>query len=439
MSTVDRPRLRWTNWAGNQRCAPSEVVRPSSTDELVGAVRQASEQELPIKVVGTGHSFTDIACTDGVQISLDRYDRVLSVDESAGTATVQGGIRIRQLNEELAARGLALENLGDISYQTLAGAAATSTHGTGGRFGGLATQIVGLEHVGADGTVTTCSAQENPDVLEVARVGLGALGIVSTLTVRCVPSFRLHAVEEPMRFDELLERFDELVDENDHFEAYWVPHTGWTLTKANNRTDEAPTPRRRVREVRDRIIMENVAFGAVCRVGRSRPSLIPWLARALPSSGRREFVERSDRVFTTARWVRFCEMEYAVPREAAEEMVRGVRDLVERSGLLVSFPVEIRVSAADDITLSTSSGRRSCYVAVHMYKGTPYEQYFRAVESLACSLGGRPHWGKIHFQTAETLRGRYPGWDRFQELRRRMDPAGRYANAYTDRVLGPVG
>lgn len=401
-------------------------------------VRSAAERDLPVKVVGRGHSFTDVACTDGVQLSLDRYDRVLSVDRENRTVKAQGGVRIRQLNEALAAAGLALENLGDISYQTIAGAVATSTHGTGARFGGLATQVVGLELIGGDGSSTRCSPQENPELLQVARVGLGALGIISEITLRCVPAFRLRAVEEPMRVDTLLERFEELVEANDHFEAYWVPHTGWALTKANNRTEDPPTPKRRAREVRDRLVMENLAFGAVCRLGRARPSLIPLLARALPSSGRREFVDRSDHVFTTARWVRFCEMEYAVPREAAADMVKGVREVVERNGLLVSFPVEIRVSAADDIPLSTSSGRRSCYVAVHMYRGTPYEQYFRAVERVADSLDGRPHWGKVHFQTAKTLSGRYPQWERFQHARRQLDPQGRFSNAYTDRVLGPV-
>ncbi|MBA3302566.1 MAG: oxidoreductase, partial [Acidimicrobiia bacterium] len=189
---------------------------------------------------------------------------------------------------------------------------------------------------------------------------------------------------------------------------------------------------------RDDVLVSNVAFGTLCRIGRVRPALIPRLARALPSTGRVTYVERSDRVFASPRFVHFYEMEYAVPRAAAAEAVRAVRSWVERSGMQISFPVEVRFVAGDDIALSPASGRDTCYIAVHVYRGTQFHQYFTAVEDIMGDLGGRPHWGKLHFQTAATLAPRYPRWDEFQSARRRLDPDGRFANDYTDRVLGHI-
>jgi L-gulonolactone oxidase len=388
--------------------------------------------------VGTGHSFTDIACTDGVLINLADYDRILSIDREQSRVTVQAGIPLRVLNEALAARGLAMENLGDIAYQTVAGAISTSTHGTGARFGGLATQVVGLELLTGDGSVVSCSADEECEVFQAARVGLGALGVVSKVTLQYVPGFNLRAVEEPMRLDHVLEHFDEYTADNDHFEFLWVPHTEWALTKRNNRTDDPAGGRGWLGEFRDRVLLENLAFGAMCRVGRVRPSWIPRLSRLLPNLGRTEYVERSYRVFTSPRLVRFYEMEYAIPRPTVVTAVRQVVEFVKCSGLSLSFPVEVRVTAEDDIPLSTATGRPSAYVAVHVYQGMPYEEYFRGVEAIMDPLGGRPHWGKLHYQTAATLAPRYPQWETWQAVRRRMDPGGRFANAYTDRVLGPV-
>lgn len=435
------PQATWTNWAGNQRCAPSGVARPRSVDELVTVVKQAQASRRRVKVVGSGHSFTDIACTDGTLVHLDAYNQVLGVDTSDPghpLITVQAGIRLRDLNDALAARGLALPNLGDIAYQSVSGAMSTSTHGTGAKLGGLATQIRAVELVSADASVHNLSRDDDPEAFQAAKVSLGALGIVSTYTLECVPAFNLRAVEEPMRADEMLDRIDELVDGNEHFEAYWVPHTGWALTKSNNSTTAPVAPRGRAKGFMERVLLENVAFGALCRVGRWRPEWIPTLARVIPSTGRSEFVDRSDRIFTSPRMVHFYEMEYAIPRAAGADAVRELRRFVAASGLRLSFPVEIRFAAADDIFLSTANGRESCYIAVHVYKGMPYEQYFRGVEAIMNAVGGRPHWGKLHFQTAASLASRYPDWERFAMVRKRLDPEAMFANPYLDRVLGSV-
>jgi L-gulono-1,4-lactone dehydrogenase len=433
------PKL-WSNWAGNQQCAPAAWSKPTTEDELVDVVKRAASDGQRVKCVGAGHSFTGIACTDGVLVDLRDYGKVLRADAATGHVTVQAGISLHQLCEELDRRGLALENMGDIDYQSIAGATSTSTHGTGAEFGGLATRIVGLRIVTGDGSLLECTPDENADVFDVARVGLGALGVLSTVTVAAVPAFRLHAVEEAMPVDDVLADFDGFMTSTDHVEFYWVPHTRWALTKRNTRTQDPPSPRRRRQELFDDLLAQNVAFGVLCRVGRRFPRAIPRLAKLLPSaSSRIDYVDRSDKVFTSPRHVRFYEMEYAIPAEAVPESLNRVRTLVDTIGVPISFPVEVRVTAPDDIPLSTATGRRTGYIAVHVYRGTnAYDQYFTGVETIMDDYGGRPHWGKLHYQRAATLAPRYPRWDDFQAMRRRLDPEGRFANPYLDRVLGPV-
>lgn len=432
-------RTSWSNWGRNQQCSPLAIRRPGSEDEIVQLVKEAGDADHRVKVVGAGHSFTSIACTDGVLVELGDYGRLLDHDATANTVTVEAGVPLHRLCDELDAIGLALQNMGDIDRQTIAGATQTATHGTGLRFGNLSSQIVGLRLVTADGSVLDCSADRNPEVFAAARVGLGALGVLSTVTLQCVPAFRVHAVEEPQPIDEVLADLDELVEAHDHFELFWVPHTRWALTKRNRRTDEPAQPRGRAKQWVDDIAITNLAFGAMCRIGRRWPTLIPRLAKMVPSSGRVEYTDRSDRVFTSPRLVKFWEMEYAIPRPALPEALNRVRSLVAALGTPLSFPVEVRVTAGDDIPLSTAHGRETAYIAVHVYRGTPYDAYFSGVERIMDDYGGRPHWGKMHFQSHETLASRYPRWDEFQKVRAALDPSGRFANPYLDRVLGPVG
>jgi len=426
----------WSNWARNQTAHPAAVHRPSGDQELAAIVKRAASEGRTVKVVGSGHSFTDIACTDGHLIDLGHHAAVLDVRPDAGTITVQAGLRLEDLNRALDDRGLAMPNLGDIAYQTVAGATSTSTHGTGVRLTGLAAQISGLRLVLADGSVLDCSADEEAEVFHCARVGLGALGIVSTVTLDVVPAFNLEVVEEPLRVDAVLADLDDHVDGNDHFEFFWVPHTGWALTKTNNRTTKPLAPRGRFSEWRNDLFLQNYAFGVLCRIGRRRPQWIPKLAKALPASGRVTYVDRSYRVFASPRLVRFYEMEYAIPRQACAEALNRVRRFVEESDLLLSFPVEVRFTAPDDIPLSTASGRESCYIAVHVFEGMEHRPYFEGVERIMNDYDGRPHWGKLHFQTAQTLATRYPQWERLTSARDRLDPDGRFTNRYLRRVLG---
>ena len=426
-----------TNWARNQRWLPSRVVDARSTDDVVAAIRSADG--LPVKALGAGHSFTPAAATDGVQISVDAMDRVLDVDRDAKRVRVEAGIRLHQLSDALAAVDLAMPNLGDIDRQSIAGAVATATHGTGIGLGGLATTVVGMELVTGRGEVITIDEREDPELLRVARVGLGALGVVTEVTLQCVDAFTLHARETIEVLDDVLDGFAEHAGAVDHFELYWMPGGGDRCqVKRNRRTDEARRPQGRLAYVRDKWLAENLAFGAACRVGRRMPSTVPRIARLVSSSaGGRELIDRSDRVFCSPRHVRFVEMEYGIPVEHVADSVRRVRQLTTTLEHPVLFPIEVRVSAADDIPLSTGFGRTSGWVAVHQYRNTHHVEYFKGVEAIMDDYGGRPHWGKVHYQRADSLDVAVPRWHEFHTARDRLDPDRTFANRYLERVLGP--
>jgi len=432
----------WTNWAGNQTARPVSIERPRDENDVATIVSKARESSTTVKAVGTGHSFTSTALTSGRLVIMDSLRRIIDVDRSAGTVTVGAGITIGDLNLALHGLGLAMPNLGDIAYQTISGAIATSTHGTGAKLTGLAGQVRALRLVTGTGEVIDLSPSDGA-LFDAACVNIGALGIVTQYTLNVVPAFRLQAAEGAQKLDSLLDDLDSHVDGNDHFEFFWIPHTKWALTKRNNRTD-APVPQStlssRWKHWYSKSLMENYAFGTLCEVGRRRPSLIPRLATALPSSGQTTYVNDSFRIYASKRVVKFLEMEYSIPREHCAEALSSVREMIDRRGHMVSFPVEVRFTAADDIPLSTAHGRPSAYIAVHMYKGTPWpdvERYFRDVEEIMVGFDGRPHWGKMHFRTAADLAPMYPRWSEFREARDRFDPGRVFANDYLRTVLDP--
>lgn len=418
----------WTNWSGGQHCTPAAVVHPGSRADVAAAVAAAST----VRVAGAGHSFSAAAVTEGTLLKLDRLDRVLDCDPAGGLVRVEAGITLHRLNRELLARGLALPNLGDVDVQTLAGALATGTHGTGGRLANLSEAVTGMELVLADGSERELT---EGSLLRAARVGLGALGVVVAVTLRCVPAFRLHAVDESQPLEEVLDSLDELVEANEHFELFSFPHSSLALTRTNNRTEAPAAPPGRAREWTQEVLLDNHLFGVLNRVARRFPRTIPRLNRLAGAAGsRRERIDHSFRVFASPRLVRFEEMEYALPRERAAEAVRAVREILARHA--VSFPLELRFSAGDDALLSPAHERDSAFVAVHVFAGMEWEAPFREVEALMGRWGGRPHWGKRSFLGASELAARYPRWDDFQAARAQLDPGGRFASAWTDHTLG---
>ncbi|MFI6013666.1 D-arabinono-1,4-lactone oxidase [Streptomyces sp. NPDC051243] len=436
-STASGKNGTWRNWGGNVAARPAREVTPASVEELSAAIRRAAEDGLKVKAVGSGHSFTSIAATDGVLIRPQLLTGIRDIDRDAMTVTVEAGTPLKRLNMALAREGLSLTNMGDIMEQTVSGATSTGTHGTGRDSGSIAAQIKGLELVTADGSVLTCSDKENPEIFAAARIGLGALGIVTAITFAVEPVFLLTAREEPMPFDRVVAEFDELWAENEHFEFYWFPHTRNTNTKRNNRSAGPQKPVPRLQGWFEDEFLSNGVFQVAQWVGRAAPAGIPAIARISSKAlSSRTYTDIPYKVFTSPRRVRFVEMEYAVPRAAVIETLRELKAMVDRSGMRVSFPVEVRTAPADDITLSTASGRDSAYIAVHMAKGTPYQRYFTAAERIFTAHEGRPHWGKVHTRDAEYFAQVYPRFGEFTALRDRLDPDRRFQNDYLRRVLG---
>lgn len=428
----------WRNWAGDQACTPLELVRPNGREELAEAVGRAVAAGRKVGVAGSGHSFTEAAKTDGTMIDVRSLSGLIDADPVSGLVRVGAGTVLAELNEELHRLGLAMENLGDIDRQTIAGAISTGTHGTGAKLGNISSQVEALELVLADGSVRELSSGAHPDLLRAARVGIGSLGAIVAVTLRCVPAFTLHRVDTRRPREEVLDAFQEGADSNEHFELFTFPYADSALVLERNRTEGPPRPRGRAAAYLNDIVLENWALEAISAAGKAVPRAIPSLSRfaARLASGSKA-TDRSDRIFANERRVRFTEMEYGVPREHGPEAARRVIEWVRANRYPVFFPIEMRVTAADDALLSPSHERDTAYIAVHQYRGMEWRPYFEAVESIMDEYGGRPHWGKRHFQTAATLAERYPCWAEFQAARDELDPGRAFTNEYAERVLGP--
>lgn len=435
----------WQNWARTASADPELVAEPTNDAEVAALVRWAAARRLPVRAVGAGHSFTDCAVTDGVLLNLDRLDHVEHVGPAGADGSrevrVGAGIRLHRLCRELASRGLALENMGDIDRQSIAGAISTGTHGTGARLGGFATQVRAVRLVTADGEIVEADPNEHADLFELARLGLGAAGVLTAVTLRAVRAFELEAHEAPRPLGQVLETLlgeDGLVESHDHVEFYWFPFTDVALTKINDRVGTGAGPLHPMRRLLDDEILSNGALTLTTELCSSIRALTPAVngiaARAL---GERRYRAPSHEVFTSPRRVRFREMEYAIPREDVVPVLQEVDAWLRRSGENVPFPIEVRFAAADDVWLSTAYQRPTAYVAVHQARRLPYARYFRAVEAIMAEHAGRPHWGKLHRLRADRLRELYPRFDDALAVRDAVDPDRVFGNAYTARVLGP--
>lgn len=436
---MTRPGGTWQNWARSAHVKPASVERPRTPEGVQRAVQAANAHNLPIKAVGAGHSFTGIAVAPGVLLELDDMQGVVAADSERSQVTLLAGTRLHRIPRLLAPHGLAMQNLGDIDRQSISGAISTGTHGTGANFGGLATQVVGVTLITAAGEFLRINETENTELLPAVALGLGALGVIVDVTLQCVPAFMLHAVDEPLPLEDVLDTLDERVAASDHFEFYWFPHTDVALTKRQTRFPES-TPRRPLPAVGrwiDETLLSNGVYRAVCAAGQVLPAITPPFNRlAVKLTGDREYTDRSHRVFTQARNVRFREMEYALPAANVRPAFQAIHALIEKKRWRIEFPVEVRFAAADDRWLSTAYERASGYIAVHRYWRAAPTEYFEAVERICLEHGGRPHWGKLHTLDVEQLHARYPRFADFLALRNQLDPERRFANRYLTRILG---
>jgi FAD-linked oxidoreductase len=413
-------------------------VHPRSAEEVARVLRDASRDGLPVRPVGSAHSFTALARTDGVLLETKGIAGLRRADPGTGRITVGGGTTIAAAARLAHRFALAFPNLGDVDSQTVAGAIGTGTHGTGAAFGPIASQVVGLQLVTPAGDVLELG--EDDPLLPAARVSLGALGVVTAVTLQCVPAFALAADERAEPLAPVVEGFAGRAAVADHFEFYWFPGTDLALTKTNTRlpASDAGPRASRVRRFVDDELLSNGLFELTCRLGRTAPALVPAINRiAARTVAERTYVAPAHEVFVSPRRVRFAESEWAVPLERIPEAFTAFRRALERSGLRISFPVEVRAAAADDSAwLSTSYGRPTGYIAVHCYARDVRREYFRIAERVFTAFEGRPHWGKLHTRNADDLRARYPRFDDFLAARRRLDPGGLLRNPHLDRVLG---
>lgn len=410
----------WRNWSGSVNCEP-DTVEPRSIEEVSEAVAEAEE----VRPVGSGHSFSPLVATDGTIVSLDSLTGVVDTDADSGEVKVRAGTTLADLNRELADHGLAMENLGDIDRQTVSGATATGTHGTG-EFGTISEQVTEIEMVTGDGDLRTFS--EGDDGFGAACVSLGSLGVLTEMTLDAVPSYGLELVRRKEKLDTVLHGLLRRVEQNRNFEFFWFPNTDTAVTKTLNEVreynPEMPTSGG---------TLENVAWRALCETSRVVPS--KHASRLAARTIREETVAGpSHEVYVSTREVRFNETEYGVPAGDAVDAFREISEVVERHD--VAFPVEVRYVEADDIPLSPAYGRDTVFIAVHRYHKKDYSEMFEECEEVFARYDGRPHWGKIHSLTADELAGLYPEWDSFLQVREETDPDGVFLNDHLRSVFG---
>ncbi|KRE90742.1 FAD-binding oxidoreductase [Paenibacillus sp. Soil766] len=429
----------WSNWSGIVQATPQTVLYPDSIVAVVDAVLRCRREGRRLRIDGTGHSFTPIAASDDVLMTLDQMQGLIRVDTEERTATVWAGTKLKLLGELLFAKGLAQENLGDIDVQSIAGAISTGTHGTGQRFGNMAAQVVGLTMVTGTGKVITCTTATHPDLFKAMQVSLGALGIIVQVTLRLQPAYKMKYESKRMPLKQCLQELPEITNGHRHFEFYWFPYADPCQLKFKNSTDQSVTSRK-VRDYIGDVLLENTVFGLLSELCRKVPKLSPTVSRISASQvpvGSK--VDYSHRLFATQRLVRFNEMEYNLPAEAMPTVIEEMREKMAQGKYHVHFPIECRYAKGDDICLSPAFGRYSSYIAVHMYKGMPHEDYFGAMEEIFLKHGGRPHWGKMHSLRSAELAERYPMWQSFCRTREELDPDGIMLNGYLDKIFGVTG
>lgn len=426
---------RWSNWSGSAQGWPKQFVTPRSIDELAQAVGTAGREGRHVRVVGSGHSFTPLVQTDDILLSLDGLQGIESVDAEHNTVTVLGGTRLKLLGDLLLERGLAQENLGDIDVQSIAGAISTGTHGTGIGFGTLSTQVVGLTLVTANGELLECSPEQQPDIFKAAQVSLGTLGVIAKVKLRVVPARRLRFQSRRERIADCIANLERYKQENSHFEFFWLPYTQWAQAKFINETEAAPTGSTLWGKF-NKVVLENGVYWALSECCRLIPRLSKPISKfSAQAIGSVEEVDYSHRLFATMRVVRFQEMEYNIPAEHFAEVLAEIQACIEQHQFAVHFPIECRFVHSDDIWLSPAYQRESAYVAVHMYRGMAYQEYFQEVEAIFRRYQGRPHWGKMHTRTAEELAALYPHWHDFRRIRAALDPQGLFLNDYLRRLF----
>lgn len=424
----------WNNWSQSVESKPEKMLYPATIDEVSELVKEAARLRKKVRVVGAGHSFTRLAQTDEWLVSLDLLSGIVELDEKQMTVTAFGGTRLFQIGEELGRLGFAQENLGDINVQSIAGAISTGTHGTGMGFGNVSSQVLEITLVTAAGEVMTISEAMNESYFKASLVSLGSLGIIVKVKLRIIKAPIYEYKSEKVHFSKLMEDLDFYIDSNRHFECYLFPFSDLVQTKTMNITNQAP--QRLTFHHLGNLIVENYLFYLLSEMCRWFPKTTQFISRLSSKAvSSTSIAAHSYELFATPRKVKFNEIEYCIPVEHMKAALQEIRDCIERKQYEVHFPIECRTVKADDIWLSPSYQRNSAYIAFHMYKGMPYEEYFRDMEAIMQKYEGRPHWGKMHKREHPELVAMYPRFADFLKVRKELDPDGMFLNEYLQELF----
>lgn len=424
---------KWKNWGRNVQFNPTDKYYPETEEEILNLVKQAIESKKTIRVAGSGHSFTPVVETE-ILLSLDKFQGIVSIMDNL--VTVKSGTKLKKLGEDLHKNNLAMENLGDIDVQSIAGAISTGTHGTGYNLKTIATQITKLKFVNGKGEVISVTQQDDYDLFKSALISLGMMGILLEVTINCIPSYVLHYRTDKTTFDQIFKDLEKFKTENRNFEFYWFPFSKHIQTKVSNIVDASKTKDKRFSNWFNDIVMENWAFGLLCSISRLLPPTAKYWSRfAGFTLSPFEKTNYSYKVYATTRKVKFVEMEYSLPENYCEEVLRKISDFIVSEKIRVNFPIEVRFVKEDDIYLSPAFESTRCYIAVHMYYKMSYKKYFQGVENIFLEYNGRPHWGKRHTLTNELVKQKYPKLRVFLDQRKKMDPEGIFLNDHLRKLF----
>lgn len=423
------------NWSGLEKWSPNEMLFPDSEEAIQKIVKRALDEKKKIRVIGSGHSFTKLCITDHILISLDKYQGIVQVDKSKNQAIVKGGTKLKKLGQLLHTEGLAMENLGDIDAQSIAGTISTGTHGTGTSFGTISTQVRAIRFVNGSGEIVQCSEENNRELFKAAQVSLGVLGIITQITLQCMPSYKLKMEYNKSTLTEVLKNYKTLNQEIRNFECYWMPYTDAVLTKkasiTNNEIDKIG-----LSSFFQEVILENVGFKILCELANWFPSKNRWVSKTSAATlGHHVKTAYSHQTYATVRAVKFNEMEYNIPVDAYAEVMKAVQDSFEENDFRVHFPIENRFVKGDDIYLSPAYGRDSAYIACHVYSKKPFHEYFKKMEDIFKAYDGRPHWGKLHTRTAREFHEIYPMMNEFLKHRKEHDSEKIFTTKYLQSIL----
>ena len=422
--------IPWRNWSGGQACIPAVRVAPESEAALAQVVRDTKGA---IRAVGSGHSFSALVPTDGTLLSLSSMSGMVSADAQTLQSEFWGGTRVADMGEPLLKAGLAMLNMADIDYQTIAGAISTSTHGTGPKFGSYSSTVVGLRLVTANGDILDCDANHHPEIFNVARTSLGALGVITRVRLQNRKAFRAHEKVWVQKTEELLEDMPRLIKENDHFEINPLLHCDLALATATNETTDPNTRPQKGGGDGDSI-SKLMAVNTYARdYPKAQAALLNFFLKQIDFP---EVVDDSFRVFAHVRDQRFNEMEYELPADAGPACVREILKTVREQNLNSFFPLEYRYVKGDDIPLSMFNGRDTCAISVHQDYRLDFHNFFAQIEPIFWKYEGRPHWGKLHTLNHNQFSKLYPHWKDFLDIRQSLDPGGKFLNGHLRSVFG---